>query len=599
MLAPVVAAAQTQIPLPAQTGTFSGNVRGYWFTSPSNFVITGLRVPTDASSGAQSIELVRLDAAPPTYSATTNSFTSLFRVVDDATTNILPVSIPVASGDIIGVLGSRAGVTSYASVAPYTTTIDGQNVTLQRLGMQFPLATTPAQQLWTEAAANIGRIEIYYLPGFVVTAAASPTVGGTVTCAASVVATGATTSCTATANAGYTLTGISGCNGTPGSTSPYTTGPVSAACTVTATFANDSTIGGTVSGLAGSGLVLSLNAGAQTLPVAANGSFTFPTALASGSPYNVTVQTQPGAPTQTCAVANGSGTTTGGTNVTNVTVSCTTNTYSVGGTVSGLSGAGLVLSLNAGAQTMNIAANGAFSFPTALASGASYAVTVQTQPGNPTQTCSVTNGSGTVTSSNVSNVAVTCSTNTYSVGGTVSGLAGSGMVLSLNAGGQTLNVASNGAFAFPVALTSGSNYAVTVQTQPGSPAQSCVVTSGSGTVTSANITNVSVACTTALRAISVLTGGASFTTSPPIPSTVPDGTVLSFTITMVGGATLQSVTGCGGTLVGSVYTTAPITANCTIAVNGQVLAIPALAPLLLALLASMLAAFGMVSRRNR
>ena len=104
------------------------------------------------------------------------------------------------------------------------------------------------------------------------------------------------------------------------------------------------------------------------MPVAANGSFTFPTALASGSPYNVTVQTQPGAPTQTCAVANGSGTTTGGTNVTNVTVNCTTNTYSVGGTVSGPPGRACSVAQR-GAQTMNIAANGAFSFPTALRLG--------------------------------------------------------------------------------------------------------------------------------------------------------------------------------------------------------------------------------------
>jgi len=253
------------------------------------------------------------------------------------------------------------------------------------------------------------------------------------------------------------------------------------------------TVGGSVSGLAGSGLVLSLNGGAQSLPVSANGAFTFPTALASGASYAVTVATQPSSPTQSCSVANGSGTI-GSANVTNVAVTCTTSAYTVGGSVSGLAGSGLVLSLNGGAQSLPVSANGAFTFPTALASGASYAVTVATQPSSPTQSCSVANGSGTIGSANVTNVAVTCTTSTYTVGGSVSGLAGSGLVLSLNGGAQTLPVSANGAFAFPTALASGTSYAVTVGTQPAG--QTCSVANGSGTIGSANVTNVAVTCTT-------------------------------------------------------------------------------------------------------
>ncbi|TCO38350.1 GEVED domain-containing protein [Dokdonella fugitiva] len=164
------------------------------------------------------------------------------------------------------------------------------------------------------------------------------------------------------------------------------------------------TVGGTVGGLTGSGLVLSLNAGAQTVPVATNGAFTFPTGLANGAAYAVTVGTQPAG--QTCSVANGSGTISGA-NVTNVTVTCAaTPTYTIGGNVGGLTGSGLVLSLNAGAQTLPVAANGAFTFPTGLADGAAYAVTVGTQPAG--QTCSVANGSGTVSAANVTDVGVAC-----------------------------------------------------------------------------------------------------------------------------------------------------------------------------------------------
>ena len=250
------------------------------------------------------------------------------------------------------------------------------------------------------------------------------------------------------------------------------------------------TIGGSVSGLSGSGLVLQNNGG-NNLTIAANGSFTFTTAIASGATYSVTVQTQPSSPTQTCSVTNGSGT--ANANVTNVQVTCAAPTYTIGGSVSGLSGSGLVLQNNGG-NNLTVTANGTFTFATAIASGAAYSVTVQTQPSNPTQTCAVTNGSGTA-NANVTNVQVACTTPvpTYTIGGTVTGLSGAGLVL-LNNGGGNLTIASDGTFTFATAVNSGSAYNVTVQTQPATPAQTCAITSGSDTA-SANVTNVAVACT--------------------------------------------------------------------------------------------------------
>ena len=90
-------------------------------------------------------------------------------------------------------------------------------------------------------------------------------------------------------------------------------------------------------------------------------------------------------------------------------MTCTTNppvTYSVGGTVSGLSGT-VVLQDNGG-DNLTVTANGSFTFPTQLASGAAYAVTVLTQPSG--QTCTVSSGTGTVGSANVTTVAVICTT---------------------------------------------------------------------------------------------------------------------------------------------------------------------------------------------
>ncbi|WP_132000263.1 FG-GAP repeat protein, partial [Dokdonella fugitiva] len=59
-----------------------------------------------------------------------------------------------------------------------------------------------------------------------------------------------------------------------------------------------------VSGLAGTGLVLRNNGG-DDLAIAADGSHAFATLLADGSPYAVTVATQPTNPPQTCTVSGG------------------------------------------------------------------------------------------------------------------------------------------------------------------------------------------------------------------------------------------------------------------------------------------------------
>jgi hypothetical protein len=166
------------------------------------------------------------------------------------------------------------------------------------------------------------------------------------------------------------------------------------------------TIGGTVSGLVGSGLALNLNGGAA-LPIAADGSYVFPTALTDTSVYTVMISAQPTDPVQACSIANANGTLVGA-DVGNVNVTCAAPaaTYTIGGSVSGLTGSGLALSLNGGAQTLAVAASGAFAFPAGLEDGAAYAVTVDTQPTG--QTCLVSAGSGTIDGANVTDVAVDC-----------------------------------------------------------------------------------------------------------------------------------------------------------------------------------------------
>ena len=83
--------------------------------------------------------------------------------------------------------------------------------------------------------------------------------------------------------------------------------------------------------------------------------------------------------------------------------------YTIGGTISGLEGSGLVLQNNGG-DDETITANGDFTFDTALADGSGYVVTVKTQPSDPVQTCSVSSGSGTLDGENIKAVSVECFT---------------------------------------------------------------------------------------------------------------------------------------------------------------------------------------------
>jgi hypothetical protein len=153
---------QTLMGLPAHSTPFSGNVRGYYFTAPVDFTITGLKIPVEVS-GLQNICVIRLTAIPPLYSTVTNSFTTLFLTQNDPTAGIISVNIPVTAGDIIGILGQAGNINSYsASATSFPTTIGGQPVNLARMGMQYPLATNVPHDIWTEPSGSISRVEMYY-----------------------------------------------------------------------------------------------------------------------------------------------------------------------------------------------------------------------------------------------------------------------------------------------------------------------------------------------------------------------------------------------------------------------------------------------------
>jgi len=167
-------------------------------------------------------------------------------------------------------------------------------------------------------------------------------------------------------------------------------------------------------------------------------------------------------------------------------------------TVSGLRGVGLVLQTN-GANDVTVSANdGTIMADRTLvlayiSSGASYDVTIKEQPQKPSQSCVVTNGSGTVGASDVSNISIACTGGAYDIIASVSGPVGQGLALQETLHGSApVTVTEDGEVTVVSQMMDGSFYNVVVSSQPAN--QSCTVSSASGQLAGANAT-VAVTCT--------------------------------------------------------------------------------------------------------
>jgi hypothetical protein len=166
------------------------------------------------------------------------------------------------------------------------------------------------------------------------------------------------------------------------------------------------------------------------------------------------------------------------------------NTVVMSGTVSGLTTGNLALTN--GLSTVTIPSGSTtFTFPNRMNIGISYNVSVLQTPTG--YTCLVGNGAGTAGYTDTTAIIVTCATNN-NLGGTISGLVGSGLVLAN--GATTVTVAANAStFVFPSKVMAGVTYGVTVLTQPAG--QFCSVTNGAATMGQTDVTSVIVTCTKA------------------------------------------------------------------------------------------------------
>ncbi len=122
--------------------------------------------------------------------------------------------------------------------------------------------------------------------------------------------------------------------------------------------------------------------------------------------------------------------------------------------------------------------------------GAAYAATLATTPNG--RTCPVMNGAGTAGASLVTTIVVSCAT-LYTVGGTIAGLGDETGLVLLNNGIDATNIpAGSSTFLINAAIASGSAYAITIKSHP--PGTHCVISGGTGIVSTSNVTDVRVSC---------------------------------------------------------------------------------------------------------
>lgn len=176
--------AQTMMALPAHNSIYTGSARGYWFTAPCPFTITGLRVPVDAGTGLQYIHVMKCNDPFPVPTTGSTNFNTLSYISGAPSGVIQNVNITVNTGDVIGILGTAGQGNSYTSSGIYTSTINGMQVYLTRFGYQGDIDTGPAPEYWGIAqntSGSISRVEMYYTVGTGGACTSPPTPGTSVT----------------------------------------------------------------------------------------------------------------------------------------------------------------------------------------------------------------------------------------------------------------------------------------------------------------------------------------------------------------------------------------------------------------------------------
>ena len=162
-------------------------------------------------------------------------------------------------------------------------------------------------------------------------------------------------------------------------------------------------------------------------------------------------------------------------------------TYSISAKITGLTANGLSMDANGSDISISGGATSA-TLTSGLADSTAFTVSVATQPSG--EDCAVTNGSGTISSANVTDVSVNCG---YTVSGTITGLgAATGLSLLANGAYATPVAANSTTFTIDSSFASGTAYDVTAGADP--VGLLCMLSHNTGTISSAGVAGVEVNC---------------------------------------------------------------------------------------------------------
>lgn len=165
----------------------------------------------------------------------------------------------------------------------------------------------------------------------------------------------------------------------------------------------------------------------------------------------------------------------------------------LGGTVSGVTKAGLVLTINDGSDYA-IDQSGPFRFPNPVETDLSYTIRIKSLPVN-AEKCEITGGAVGRAVFNINNIVVECTIRSWELGGTIEGLNGATGLVLVNGADRlavTPGAGSSQTFQMPTKVPEEFPYGVTVLNQPDN--RTCTVQNGTGTMQGAKIETIRVLC---------------------------------------------------------------------------------------------------------
>jgi hypothetical protein len=167
--------------------------------------------------------------------------------------------------------------------------------------------------------------------------------------------------------------------------------------------------------------------------------------------------------------------------------------FDVGGPISGLVYSGLELTNLKNGEVLAVPAGAtSFKMTRSIDYGTEYDVKPTKQPAH--QTCSIGNGADTAGRMASINIGVLCSIAEYSIGGAVSGLTGTGLVVvNGSLAGEQLAIAKDATtYVMPKTVPYDTTYGVVILSQP--TGLKCTVANGVGKMGDASVTNINITC---------------------------------------------------------------------------------------------------------